>query len=254
MRRFLMAAMALGAVSSAHAADLPFLRGGFTDGYSRAPVVWQGFYVGGQGSWGSQKSAAPGVEGLKDGFIGQEPPGVAPYRWGTLSSTVNSLHGGYGAFFGYNAQFEDVVFGVEGNYIHDGFRGATTALMVDPAAPPTTTIPSVTNTSVTMKLPDFGSLRARGGYMMGCFLPYVFVGLGLGEQTIDRAVSVSPIAGPGWVTDSKSKLVYGYTVGAGFDVMLTGGLFARAEYEYRRITSNLESTVNTVHVGLGYKF
>ena len=62
-----------------------------------------------------------------------------------------------------------------------------------------------------------------------------------------------PLAG-WWTTDSKSKLIYGYTAGAGFDVMLTGGLFARAEYEYRRITSTFDSTVNTVRLGLGYKF
>jgi len=36
--------------------------------------------------------------------------------------------------------------------------------------------------------------------------------------------------------------------------MLVGGLFARAEYEYRRITTNFESNVNTVRAGLGYKF
>jgi len=255
MRRFLLAAMVFGAVSSAHAADLPFLRGGFTDGYSRAPVVWQGFYVGGQGSWGSQKSAVPGVADMQATFINQQPPGVSPYSFLLPPlHTVNSLHGGYGGFFGYNAQFEDVVFGVEGNYIHDDFSGTTTAPGVVGAT--ATTVASVTNSSVTLRLPDFGSLRARGGYMMGCFLPYVFVGLGLGEQTIDRAVSASPppLGGAGWWADSKSKLIYGYTVGAGFDVMLTGGLFARAEYEYRRITSTFESNVNTVHVGLGYKF
>jgi opacity protein-like surface antigen len=250
MRGFLLAAIAFGAVSGAHAADLPFLRGGFTDGYSRAPVVWQGFYVGGQGSWGSQKSAVPGVSDMQATFI--TPPGVSPYAFGTPLNTVNSLHGGYGGFFGYNAQFEDVVFGVEGNYIHDGFRGATTAFGLVGAT--ATTVASATNSSVTMKLSDFGSLRARGGYMTGCFLPYVFVGLGLGDQTIDRAVSASPPPLAGWWADSKSKLIYGYTAGAGFDVMLTGGLFARAEYEYRRMTSTFESTVNTVRVGLGYKF
>jgi opacity protein-like surface antigen len=250
MRGFLLAAIAFGAVSGAHAADLPFLRGGFTDGYSRAPVAWQGFYVGGQGSWGSQKSAVPGVGDMQATFV--TPPGVSPYAFGTPLNTVNSLHGGYGGFFGYNAQFEDVVFGVEGNYIHDGFRGATTAFGLVGAT--ATTVASATNSSVTMKLSDFGSLRARGGYMMGCFLPYVFVGVGLGDQTIDRAVSASPPPLAGWWVDSKSKLIYGYTAGAGFDVMLTGGLFARAEYEYRRMTSTFESTVNTVRVGLGYKF
>jgi opacity protein-like surface antigen len=106
-----------------------------------------------------------------------------------------------------------------------------------------------------MKLPDFGSVRLRGGYMMGCFLPYMFIGGGFGGQTVDRAVSATPAPlAPAWMTDSKSKLVYGYTAGAGFDVQLVDGLFGRVEYEYKRVTSNLESIVNTVHVGLGYKF
>jgi opacity protein-like surface antigen len=35
---------------------------------------------------------------------------------------------------------------------------------------------------------------------------------------------------------------------------VTGGLFARAEYEYRRVTSNIESNINTVRLGLGYRF
>jgi outer membrane immunogenic protein len=243
MRRFLLAAVISGAMSCAHAADLPFLRGGFTDGYSRGPVSWQGFYVGAQGSWGSQKSAVPGVGDMQSTFIA--PPGVT-YIFGVPSNTANSLNGGYGAFFGYNSQWDDVVIGIEGNYIHDNFHAMTMAREVSPLM--------VTNSSVTMRLPDFGSLRARGGYVMGCFLPYVFVGLGLGEQTIDRAVSASPPPLAGWWTDSKSKLIYGYTAGAGFDVMLTGGLFARAEYEYRRITSTFESNINTVRVGLGYKF
>ena len=251
MRRFLLAAIAFGAMSSAHAADLPFLRGGFTDGYSRAPVNWQGFYVGGQGSWGSQKSALPGVGDMQGTFI--TPAGVAPYLFATPPSTANSLNGGYGAFFGYNSQYEDVVVGIEGNYIHDGFRATSAAGRVDPAT--ATLVQSVTYSSETMKLPDFGSVRLRGGYMMGCFLPYLFVGAGFGGQTVDRAVSATPPpVAAAFMTDSKDKLVYGYTAGAGFDVQLIGGVFGRVEYEYKRVTSNLESIVNTVHIGLGYKF
>jgi opacity protein-like surface antigen len=240
-----------GAVSSVHAADLPFLRGGFTDGYSRGPVSWQGAYVGGQGSWGSQKSAVPGIGDMQGTFT--TPAGVAPYLFGTPPSTANSSNAGYGAFFGYNSQFEDVVVGIEGNYIHDGFRATTAAQRLNPAT--ATLVQSVTYSSETMKLSDFGSVRLRGGYMMGCFLPYLFVGAGFGDQTVDRAVSAfPPPVAAAWMTDSKSKLVYGYTAGIGFDVALTGGLFARAEYEYKRVTSNLESIVNTARVGLGYKF
>ena len=56
MRRFVLAAMMFGAASGAHAADMPdfpALRGGFTDGLNTARVNWQGFYVGGQASYGS---------------------------------------------------------------------------------------------------------------------------------------------------------------------------------------------------------
>jgi opacity protein-like surface antigen len=31
-------------------------------------------------------------------------------------------------------------------------------------------------------------------------------------------------------------------------------LFARAEYEYRRITSDIETNIHSARVGLGYKF
>jgi opacity protein-like surface antigen len=114
---------------------------------------------------------------------------------------------------------------------------------------------SSTSTAATMKLTDFGSLRVRAGYTIDCFLPYLFVGAGIGNQTIDRTSYATPYpVGPAWMTDEKSKLVYGYTAGAGIEVTLIGGLFGRAEYEYKRITSNIESNINTVRLGLGYKF
>ena len=80
-------------------------------------------------------------------------------------------------------------------------------------------------------------------------------GTGLGSQTVDRTVSAfpNPLLPP-TTAASKTKLVYGYSVGAGLDVMLVGGLFMRAEYEYRRVTSDVETNINTVRAGLGYKF
>ena len=54
MRRFLLAAMMLGAPAGAQAADmpdLPILRGGFTE--RPTTVNWQGYYIGGQGGYGS---------------------------------------------------------------------------------------------------------------------------------------------------------------------------------------------------------
>jgi outer membrane immunogenic protein len=255
MRGFVVAAVMLGAVSGASAADLPdlpFLRGSFTDGLTMARANWEGAYVGAQGDWGSVTSNVPGGinSDMHASFL---PPANTAYNWQPLGQ-AHSINGGFGAFVGYNAQWDDVLLGLEGNYIHDNFRPRTnsTGLTYDTD---NVTVLSVTNSSAVVKLTDFGSLRVRAGYVVGCFLPYGFVGAGFGGQTIDRTSLASPDPiRPAWMTDSKSKLVYGYTAGGGFDVTLIGGLFARAEYEYRRITSNVEANVNTVRAGLGYKF
>ncbi|HET9584570.1 MAG TPA: outer membrane beta-barrel protein [Bradyrhizobium sp.] len=255
MRRFLLVAVMCGSASVAQAADmpdLPFLRGSFTEGLSATSVNWQGFYVGGQVSYGSVTSkVASGVNSdLQATFI---PPNNVSYNWQPLGSAHGNTTG-YGAFVGYNSQWDDVVVGFEANYIHDGFRSVTNSVGLRYEAD-NVTLQSVTNSNATVKLSDFGSLRVRGGYVMGCFLPYLFAGTGLGGQTVDRTVSASPDPlRPGTSAASKTKLVFGYSAGAGIDVMLVGGLFVRAEYEYRRVTSDVESNINTVRAGLGYKF
>ena len=40
-----------------------------------------------------------------------------------------------------------------------------------------------------------------------------------------------------------NHLIYGYTVGLGVDVNLIGGLFLRAEWEYIRFTSTVDTNV-----------
>ena len=51
-----------------------------------------------------------------------------------------------------------------------------------------------------------------------------------------------------------NHLIYGYTAGLGVDVSLIGGLFLRAEWEYVRFTTTVDTRINTVRAGLGYKF
>ena len=251
MRRLFLAAVMFGAASGAGAADLPFLRGSFTDGLTTTRVVWQGYYVGGQVDYGSIDSKLPaGINAdMQASFV--EPPGVT-YNWQPLGQ-AHSLNGGYGAFAGYNSQWEDVVVGLEANYIHGGFRANSSS--TGNTYNPDLTVASTTYSNAVNKVSDFGSLRVRAGYIMGCFLPYAYLGAGFGSQTIERSVAASPDPLlPAWTTDTKTKLVYGYSAGLGVDVMLVGGLFARAEYEYQRVTSNIESNINTVRLGLGYKF
>jgi len=256
MRRFLLVAVMCGAASVAQAADmpdLPFLRGSFTDGLSSARVNWQGFYVGGQASYGSTTSKLSPTANSDLLATFREPPGIDYAR--PLLPTPHTDTAGYGGYFGYNSQWEDVVLGVEANYIHDGIRSVSNVMGI--VYNGDGSINSLTHSNAVLKLSDFGSLRIRGGYVMGCFLPYAFAGTGFGSQTIDRTVSVypDPLTPPLPTTAaSKTKLVYGYSAGVGVDVMLVGGLFMRAEYEYRRVTSDIETNINTVRAGLGYKF
>jgi opacity protein-like surface antigen len=251
MRRLLLAAMMFGAASGAEAADLPFLRGSFTDGLTTARVNWQGYYIGGQIDYGSIDSKLPTTinSDMQSTFV---PPAGVAYNWQPLGQ-AHSLNSGYGAFAGYNSQWEDVVVGLEANYIHGGFRAYSSS--TGNTYNPDLSVASTTYSNAVIKVSDFGSLRVRAGYIIGCFLPYAYLGAGFGSQTVERSVSASPgPLLPAWTTDTKTKLVYGYSAGLGVDAMLVGGLFARAEYEYQRVTSNIESNINTVRLGLGYKF
>ncbi len=245
MRRFLLAAVISGVAAGAQAADmpdLPILRGGFTEGPAAATVNWQGYYIGGQGSYGTitSKLHSGSNSGLQSAFV--------PPAWQPSGQQLNGENGGGGAFAGYNSQWDDVVVGIEANYLHGGLRASSSS----PGVTVVNNVTAVTNSNLTVQVSDFGSLRVRGAYVIGCFLPYLFGGAGLGSQTVEGSLSAYPPV-VAWNAD-KTKLVYGYSLGFGVDIMLDRGLFARVEYEYLRVTSNFDSNVNSVRAGLGYKF
>jgi outer membrane immunogenic protein len=94
----------------------------------------------------------------------------------------------------------------------------------------------------------------------------VFGGFALGNADIARSVTVhdavsATLSGPFsplatlFATDAvHNHLIYGYTAGLGIDINLVGGLFLRGEWEYVRFTSAVDTSINTVRAGLGYKF
>jgi opacity protein-like surface antigen len=118
-----------------------------------------------------------------------------------------------------------------------------------------------------MQITDMGTIRVRAGYAFGSFLPYMFGGFALGNANINRSVTVSdrfgatlalaqaaPAATLHASDTQGNHLLIGYSAGAGVDVNLIGGLFARAEYEYVRFTGSIDTNINTVRGGLGYRF
>jgi outer membrane immunogenic protein len=274
MRKVLLAAVMFGAVSAAHAADLPdlpILRGGFSDGVP-ARVNWQGFYIGGQAGYGSSDENFNGstsnmVAALIANNVIQEM-GVA--QWNLSLGKQSARNSGFGGFGGYNSQWDDVVVGLEASYLHGSFGGTATATegpLVSGAALSDGFFHTVTATSTSaISISDMATFRGRAGYAWGCFLPYMFGGFALGNADISRSVLIkdsSSLTALGPRTPRldlssddavHNHLIYGYTAGLGVDVNLIGGLFLRAEWEYIRFTSTVDTNINTVRAGLGYKF
>ena len=58
----------------------------------------------------------------------------------------------------------------------------------------------------SMSVTDFGSLRVRGGYAVGSFLPYGFVGVGLGQADINRSVRACPVRHSAGMTNPALRL------------------------------------------------
>src|SRR4051812_34595995 len=110
MRRVLLAAMIVGTATAAQAADMPdFLRGSFT-----APVArtnWQGAYVGGQASYGvaDMDFTNSGQDLLKKLLNNVDIEGKFDISSWPLEEKKSTHNSGYGGFFGYNAQWTDVV-------------------------------------------------------------------------------------------------------------------------------------------------
>jgi outer membrane immunogenic protein len=275
MRSLVVAVLVSGMVSAAHAADLPdlpILRGGLSEGLSNSRLNWDGYYIGAQGGYGSSdenfngSTSAMTAALLADTLVESE---MRVSTWNPGFGKQSSRSSAWGVFAGYNSQWDDVVLGVEGSYMHGKFGGiaSSSRTLVSSAALSDGNFHSVTATqSSQISISDMATIRGRAGYALGCFLPYAFVGLALGNADIGQSVTVQDRISPTFAGPyaalvplsadnlQHNHLIYGYSAGLGVDVNLVGGLFARAEYEYVRFTSTVDTSINTVRAGIGYKF
>jgi len=271
MRRFLLAAVMCGAVTAANAADLPILRGGLTDGLTNSSVNWDGFYVGGQAGYGSSDENFTGsnsnmIAALLDHNVIQQ---MQVSSWNLGMGKQSSRSSVYGAFTGYNWQWDDVVLGLEASWMHGSLGGTSSASkeLVSGTALSDSSFHDVAVTSSSfISITDMATFRGRAAYAFGCFLPYAFGGFALGNANIGHSVLINDAVAttingpftplqPLQASDVQhNHLIYGYTAGLGIDINIVGGLFARAEYEYVRFTTSVDTNINTVRAGLGYKF
>jgi outer membrane immunogenic protein len=273
MRRFLMATAIVGLASGASAADMPdYLRGSIPPTLSTTRVNWQGYYIGGQAGYGSSDESFNGstrtmMAALLSDTLIENEMGVSQWNLGLGKESARTS--GFGGFVGYNSQWDDVVLGIEASYLHGKFGGASTASeeRVSPAPLSDSFFHDVKATSqAAISISDMATFRGRAGYAYGCFLPYLFGGFALGNADITRTVKVQDAVSltalgpfvplmPLQSTEAQhNHLIYGYTAGLGVDINLIGGLFMRAEWEYIRFTASVDTSINTVRAGLGYKF
>jgi opacity protein-like surface antigen len=272
MRRLLLAAMMCGAaLQGAQAADLPILRGSLWDAPQAGPTNWEGVYVGGQGAYGSADMDFSGVNSAQTARLLANTVienGMGVSNWPMAIGKSSQRNSAFGGFIGYNAQWDDAVLGVEFNYLHGEFNGSSSASVgrLSSSALSDGNFHEVTATSTgAMQITDMASLRGRAGWAVGSVMPYMFGGLALGNANITRAVTISdrwgptPALGLGAVTlaaddNLHNHLLIGYSAGLGIDMNLYAGLFLRAEWEYTRFTGAVDTSINTVRAGLGYKF
>jgi opacity protein-like surface antigen len=278
MRRIMYALLAFAFAPTAFAEDLSWLT---APPSTNVPVVggWAGVYLGGQVSFSgasgdfSNTTQSPVAYVLRDTTLEAD---VGPSNWPVLGQANHSA-AGFGGFVGYNTQYERLVLGVEANYdqANLSLNAPNSPIARVTAAGSNTYDVAITGSGAVSDL-NFGTLRARAGWALGNFLPYVFGGLAIGHSNVNIAATVygmenpptggaaclstsSPPCTPFAFTGTAGKngeWMYGFTVGAGLDVALTRNVFLRAEYEYVQFApiANLVVDVNTVRGGLAFKF
>ena len=275
MRRFLLTAvMCVASISSSRAADLPdlpILRGPV--GLSSSHTNWAGVYFGGQVSRGVAdmdftNSGQDLLAKLLNNVDLEQQFNIS--QWPLLGKS-HASGTGYGGFAGYNFQWTDAVLGIEMNYTHGNLFGSNSGSQARSFFFPTDYFSeAAAASSASMKITDYGSLRVRAGWAFGSVLPYAFAGVALGQADIDRTASVltqytyvgsaippKPNIGPNFDTlsdNANGHFIYGWAGGLGMDWMIYQCLFLRAEWEFLHFASTVDTTVNTLRVGVGYKF
>lgn len=198
------------------------------------PLLWNGFYLGGQigYAWGrshaQQFVTATGV-----------PTGFNP--------TFNTDGVVGGAHLGYNYQMSSLVFGVEGDLEGSGIKG--NANFAAPA------------TSTAFESRWQGSIRGRVGAAFGPTLLYVTGGAAFADLRHRLSVGTGPV-------ETFDQTRTGWTVGGGAEFAFSPSWSTRLEYRYSDFgnVSNVSTVAapgttyqydpkfHTVRLGVSYHF
>jgi outer membrane immunogenic protein len=180
---------------------------------------------------------------------------------------------GYGAFLGYNWDWQGAVVGVEAEFTaFSGLEGEG-IMEIDGRR---RTIGSVdygvrSEGEAEAQLKNITLLKLRGGVPMGTFMPYGTVGFALGYQSLNahyRSIATERkldengypaediYRGDANSSINKTGYVAGFGAGLGVDWAVLPNLLLRAEYQYIAFSSfkGLETNVNMVKAGVGFRY
>ncbi|WP_213773833.1 carbohydrate porin [Bradyrhizobium sp. dw_78] len=191
---------------------------------------WTGFYVGGHFGYGGG-SLGTGTNPLPEEGV-------------VLPHSITGLIGGYEA--GYNQQLANhVVLGIEADA---SFSSPADGPRLAPAA-------------FNATLDYVSTVRGRGGYAFGNWMPYVTGGFAWGHTHID----LNDAAGNIYATPGQIQT--GWTVGAGVEFAVSGHWTAKLEYDYIDLTHRIydlsgfglpsigvDPSVHLFKAGLNYRF
>lgn len=199
MRKFplaLLATLSIAGSSSAYAADLDddFLRGtDYEPPVALVAVDWNGIYLGGHGGY---SSAALGFNNVFQPIV------TTALRETYFESSMNAsslivtrpqrVEGpSYGVYAGWNYQLDETVVGVEVDYTRFATIGSSENNISRFNVSTDGLFHSISLKGLSStKIEDYGTIRARGGYAMGNFLPFLTGGLAIGRAQIADTVDV----------------------------------------------------------------
>lgn len=284
MRRLLVAIALVAWIPDALADGLnlppPVLRGSDTVVPIAPPPVpvmprWAGFYVGGHvgmgiGSMNFADTTQPLVAHMLRELRVESENQVS--AWKVLGKgDTRSPSGGF--FIGYNNAWEQMIIGVD-------FSWNKVNYFVNAPDTPISRVTATTNNLVyamtvsgnaNMQITDFGVLRVRAGVDLGNVLPYAGIGFAVGRAGVYRSATASGTeyaydadgnligTTPFLFTENETKsnaVIYGWSLSGGLDIMLMPCLFMRAEFEFVNFQPiwNINSSISTGRLGIGYKF
>jgi opacity protein-like surface antigen len=266
--RWLLCALAIvGMAPHARAADMPFLRGSNTIVAPQCCITWEGFYFGAQaGATVSGADFSAATRSLVQFMLRQTTiQNEAPVSEWPLLGKADTSTSHFGAFIGYNWQWDQAVVGIDGHYNRTDIQLSATDAMRRIFSVSSGPQDIQLDGTASVRMTDYGTVRARGGWAIGNFMPYATLGLAVGRADVTRTATVTARdpADPTIIlfqdTSTESKqgtFAYGYAAGFGLDMALMQNVFVRAEYEYVKFGwfNDINMHIHSARVGAGVKF